>query len=142
MVGNKCLYHSFYLIFLLNCICILIPKPKKTFKYLSNLVFCSKRIIWIQVVAPLQLCLCLFLKGLQMLDPESFWVWTSGIQMWLQQRDKLWISCSALTSEFVPELPKYNMQGCLTLALLVVGHTFHSSQWNTVWICPKNYTSH
>lgn len=90
----------------------------------------------------LKLHLFLFLKGLQMLDPEWFWVWTSGIQMWPQQRDKLWTSCSAPTSEFTPALPTYSMQGCLTLALLVVGHASHSSRWITVWICPKNYTSH
>lgn len=93
-------------------------------------------------ILTLKLLVSLFLKGLQMLDLESFWVSTSGIQMWLQQRGKHWISCSALTFEFAPALPINNMQGCLTLALLVGGHASHSSRWITVWICPKNYTSH
>lgn len=62
-----------------------------------------------------------------MLDLESFLVWTSGIQMWLQQRDKRWTLCSALTSEFALALPIHNIQGCLTLTLHVVGHAFYSS---------------
>lgn len=115
----------------------------------SWLYLCSSQVVLTITLQPpfchiltLKLLVSLFLKGLQMLDLESFWVSTSGIQMWLQQRGKHWISCSALTFEFAPALPINNMQGCLTLALLVGGHASHSSRWITVWICPKNYTSH